>query len=280
MSGTHEDKVSEVAIHPFYIYDQRKSHGYIYYPRDRLYHFSDRHTLKRYCIDSSAIPEFIRKDLRGIMDGSSDIIPIAPGRILIPSTGKIRDRNETDYFTYELQAPTDFNRIQRFIEKMVPNECQRELLQKFLQLALIRYAPDIFVVIRGPAKAVEQLFNLLSTLDPIIKTGRISLYCETNVSKIVLDEVHKTRIVLCNLKDRTIRCAQPPINKPYERQIQYHGLIAQERSIQEPSTEVKEHTIQINSVNADESFMGGEVLGWILDLKLDSIQSHALKEQI
>ncbi|CAH6419427.1 Hypothetical protein HVR_LOCUS621 [uncultured virus] len=292
---------TDATTHPFLIYDQRKLHGYIYYPGDTLYHFTDRQNLRKYipknhiatdiisseCSKSSGennLPPFITKDLRSIMDFSQDTLPIKDNKILTPSICAIRDRNETDHFTYQLDVSADrvfarsfSDRISIYMKLLIPNEAHRNLLRSFLKSSLITYVPESFIVIKGETEAYEQLANLLLLLDPLIKKGRKTLYCELNVNKIALDEVHQARIVICDVGERTIRVAQPPIRSKvkglnphsgvetfYQRPIQYHGIVFQQNIGQSSPRGIQERTIELITTLTDKTFTSEDVLAWIL----------------
>ena len=101
-------------------------------------------------------------------------------------------------------------------------------------------------------------------LDPLIKQGRSSLYCESIVSKTTLNEIHQSRIVLCDIGHRTLRIAHPPYNKTYSYPIQYHGIVYQDNHINVPSKKILDRTVNIESIENDITFSPADVLGWIL----------------
>jgi len=334
-------------IYPFMIYDKRKLHGYIYDPIDRLYHFTDRHSLRKFTSRNHESPQFLEKDIRLMMDVITNAIPINCGsmiscitqtltsnsnqnelQIILPdlyphesvqdqstkdrlsaeqviskaneiltTEGNIasytsessivtklshnlgsqpiadnkhpqdnlklviRKRTPDDYFTYELQVPNLTKRIINYMKILVPNKSQREILHKFLQLSLITYTPKSCLVIRGTNESKRSLFRLLLTLDPIIKKGRSALYREAHVNKTTLDEVHQARIVLCDIGDSTLRIADPPFEKEYLRPVQYHGIVAQNKQLDDLP---KHKIIHMVEVYTHTIFTSGEVLGWIL----------------
>ena len=96
-------------------------------------------------------------------------------------------------------------------------------------MSLIYYDKNNYIIIRGSSEANSNLINILLTLYPLINHCRHTLFCETCVNKITLDEIHQARIVLCDIGDRTIRPSQSFIGRPYERPIQYHGIIFQNK---------------------------------------------------
>lgn len=259
--------------HPFYIYETKKCHGYVYSPIDSLYHTCNKHNIKRYLSKDSEVPEIISIDLRCLMDIASDKIPINPDLILIPSTMKYRKRTSNDLFTYSLEQPTSNPEFNIYMDNLIPQEYDRTLFRHFLKLSLTspinkeQITPRCHIIVRGDKSDVDALFSILLKLDPIIKQGRASLYCESNVNKITLDEIHQSRIVLCDIGHRTLRIANPPYNKTYERPIQYHGLVYQNQPINPSSKEIYDRTINIATINNDVTFTSSDVLGWILSDK-------------
>lgn len=255
-------------VYPFNVYDLRKTHGYIYSPVDHLYHNCNRHNIRKHAGRVVDISEWTDKDLRGIMDFSSDTIPIAVGKILTPSSGEIRLRNEYDYFTYEIDAPTvkgldSVHLLSQYFSQLIPKKDDYELLRSFLRTSLIRYTENSYIVIRGSPEANSNLINILLKLDPIIKRGRHTLFCEISVNKITLDEIHQARIVLCDIGYRTIRPSHSFIGKPYKRPVQYHGIVFQTQILQ-PINDLKCKTVNIVHVPTDEMFTPGDILAWIL----------------
>ena len=236
---------------PFNVHDMEKIHGYIYSPKDRLYHFSDLFHVKLY---QSPDCEFIPNDLRSIIDLASDTIPIASDKILIPSSKKLRLRTPNDYFTYQLDHPFCNPELVQFITLLIPDEKQRNSLKQFLFRSLTTYTPESFIIVNGDNH--NELKNLLLKLDPIVKRGRKSLYCETSVNKTTLDEVNQARIVICNIENRTLRIANPRIKHRYLRPIQYHGVVFQDLPL--------EKAIKVSDIVTHRKFTSGEVLGWIL----------------
>lgn len=279
---------TNILSYPFYIYDSKKYHGFIYTPVDRLYHPCHKHNIRKYLPKGYEIPQIIIEDLRSMMDIASDKIPINPDLILIPSTMKYRKRTSTDFFTYSLQPPTYNLQFNIYMTHLIPRDYDRSLLHRFLMLALTSNISSLknnqpstnsqshvschipakcYIIVHGDNISVNALFSILLKLDPIIKQGRISLYCESNVNKTTLDEIHQSRIVLCDIGHRTLRIANPPYDKMYQRPIQYHGIVYQDKHINIPSKEVMERTVTLASVNNDITFTPGDVLGWILPSK-------------
>lgn len=269
--------LSKIVSYPFYIYDLKKFHGYIYSSFDSLYHLCDKYNVKKHIPQNNPFPEIINKDLRPIMDMANNKIPIGNDLIYIPSTKNYRIRTEDDYFTYSIddsinQVGVDIN---PYMNLIIPSNDDRILLRNHIITALsthIIYDPNIkqipnssYLLIHGCEKSAEMLFNILSKLDPLITKGKISLYCETNVSKTVLTQIKKSRIVLCNIKQRTIRVAQPP-NKPFEHPIQYHGIIYQD--IVNYDITLSKHNnsdfISLCETDFNIGFTAGDILKWVL----------------
>lgn len=260
--------MSSSVVYTFNIHNRRKTHGYVYSPIDRLYHLCDRHNIKKNTGQVLDVSKWFDEDLRGIIDLAEDKIPIAAGNILTPSTGEIRPRDEHDYFTYEMEYPArdsvnSVHLLSRYLSELIPKKRHYELLRYFLHMSLIHYAKDCYIVVKGSPEANTDLINILLMLDPIIKRGRHTLFCETNINRITLDEVHQARIVLCDIGDRTIRTAQPFPEKSYERPIQYHGIVFQ-RHVPTSVPELKSRTINITTVPSNHIFTSGDVLAWIL----------------
>lgn len=249
--------------YPFNIYDHKKHHGFIYSPIDKLYHQTDKYTVKKFVPRDTQIINEKEIDLRPLMDVVNDKIPIGENQILVPSTKEYRERNSQDYFTYSLEYPVYNNRVEIYLTKLISSDTERSFLKNYLLSSLISYSPSLYIIIHGERKSAELLFRLLSLLDPIIKYGRFSLYCEEIVNKIVLDEIHQAKIVLCDIMNRTLRIAHLSDNKNYNRPIQYHGIVYQK----DLSCFAKDNIGQIVKLNSqvdEKGFSPGELLGWIL----------------
>lgn len=259
--------LSNITTHPFYIYDTRKYHGYIYSPIDALYHLCDKHNIRKYISSSPNTPEVQIKDLRSVMDMANNKLSITPDLILIPSTMEYRPRCCDDYFTYSIEAPIPSTRLNTYMNKIIPVIEERILLKKFLKLALTSMVSHkLYIIISGKEQAVNVLFALLLKLEPIVKQSRPSIYCESNVNKSTLDEIHQARIVVSDIGHRTLRVADPPYDKVYQRPIQYYGLVYQDKSvITYRSRDVTERIVNIETIEDNEIiFTPGEILGWIL----------------
>jgi hypothetical protein len=245
--------------YPQYIYDIKKSHGYIYDSSDSLYHHVDRYTVRKYLYGNEDTI-VVQKDIRSILDIANDKLPIGNDKILTPSSLTFRERTPDDYFTYSLEYPIYNERVRLFIRKLVPNFEQYNALHMYLGLSLISYTPRSYIIVRGSDIATKQLFHLLSRLTPLIKIARSSVYCEAYLSKIALDEIYRARIVLCDVENRTLRIANPPYGKTYKRPIQYQGIVSQK----EPVKSCTDIIVDISIVDHVETFSSGEILAWIL----------------
>lgn len=239
----------------FYIYDSQKVHGYMYSPIDKLYHKCDRYSHKKHVSN----PVFVYQDLRLLMNVIRDAIPINNDKILIPSTNKYRQRNQNDYFTYAINPPVFTNNVHNYIVKLIPDDIQYNKLKQHIFNSLTMYTPKSYIIIRGDGDGMNTLFKLLSTLDPLITMCKKTVYCEPYVNNVVLDVICQSRIVLCNIGDKTVRIAEP--NKSNKYPIQYHGIIYQTPYY---SKEDDEKIIYIKSTSSVESFTSGEILGWVL----------------
>lgn len=241
---------------PFYIYNQRKYLGYVYDPRDHLFHHCDRHLLHKF----STTPIIINKDISKILDISNDKLPLENGKIIIPSSKTIRDRDHDDYFTYYLRSPSENLNVKEYIKELLPHPLHYRMLHSFIMSSLIKYTPHKYLIVDGSDIGVKQLFNLLSKLDPIIKYCRPSLYHEAYVNKIAFDDIYQSRIVLCDINDKTLRFASLPPEKQYNKPIQYHGIIHKTNT-----TGInRDNIINVMSVKEEINFTSADVLGWIL----------------
>jgi hypothetical protein len=254
---------SDNNVHPFYIYNLRKTHGYIYSDDDTLYHSAHRYNIKHYLPPNIKSPLIIEDDLRPKMDDAQNKIPIDSNQILQPSNQTIRTRTSNDFFTYTLQPPIYNSRVGEFMKKMIPDPKHYHLFQMHLFLSLIMYRPRSYVVIYGSDPAIHKLFTLLTKLSPLIQICNPALYCESTAKKRLLDEIYQSRIVLCDIGGRTIRPASYPSGKKYEHPIQFHGIV---RQIQNPATVIHGQsslTIKIADIPDEDTFTQGEILGCI-----------------
>lgn len=243
--------------YPFYIYDQHKSHGYIFSSKDNLYHHCDLHNIKKY----SPYKSIIHHDLRPIMDLANDIIPIDSNLVLIPSSKQYRHRTSDDHFTYSLKSPQYSDLLDTYMIELIPSDSDRSLLRNYILSSLISYIPHSFLIVNGSSTSIDILFGLLFKLNPLITFGRTALYCESNVNKTTLDEIHQSRLVMCNIGTRTLRVASQP-DKKYNHPIQYHGIVYQLDN--NYSQKIPDKTINISMVKSIQSFDSSEILGWFL----------------
>lgn len=248
----------------FHIYDNHKSHGYIYSSDDRLYHPTDRQSIRKYIPRNVSYQEFPNSDLRPIMDIAHDILPI-DDKILIPSSGVTYERSTRHHFTYKLESPVYNDKVSQYIKQLIPNIEEYNKLHKFLYSSLVSYTPDNYIIINGSDDAVSKLFSILLLLNPIVKRSRRAVYREYEINKTTLDEIQQARIVLCDVGKNTIRVALPPLKNTYTRPIQYHGVIYQDPNPCTINPRDESNVIHIQDVSENILITPGEVLGWILE---------------
>ena len=250
----------------FYVFDSVKNHGYIYSPIDRLYHMCDIYNIRKYLPSKSSVPLIVNKDLRPFMDISSDKIPIGTDMIYIPSTRTYRPRTYNDYFTYYLGHPTHNIEFDNYMNAIIPNHDHQNILRSHILNSLTRHISHdthhSYIIINGPIEAVESLFDNFCKLDPLIKQGRPSLYCEAYVNKSVFDEVSRARIVLCKINYRTLRVAQIRNHKSHDRYTQYSGIVYQ-NSNTAITRDRSAPSIILNEIETYPCFTQNEILAWL-----------------
>jgi hypothetical protein len=193
------------------------------------------------------------------MDIANDKIPVSDNFIFIPSSKSLRLRTSNDYFTYSLQIPYINNDFTLFMNTLIPSSHHQSILRNHITQSLISNIHlRKYITINGSESSVNSLFDILSILSPLIKRSKPSLYCESYVNKSTLDDVNKSRIVLCNINYRTIRIAQLKPNKNYKLSLQYSGIIYQGNYNQSIHNSITLQPIE-NVVYPTP----GEVLGWI-----------------
>jgi hypothetical protein len=243
----------------FYVYDQRKLHGYFYHHQDKLYygtHISLVHCLfdqERITIISNPL------DISSKLDIAQNVLPISGGLLLTVSTLATRARTVDDYFSYQLPFVLDYpsnNIWVRYIEATIPDAGQRERFRSHLYDSLVgNNRQGSYIVLEG--ETAQPLFCALSVLDPIVKVAKPALYCETEANKTSLHEVRQARIVLCELANRTIRVARPVTR--YNGNIQYRAILHQKDAlIRAPNA------IAIKTVVENIDVTCNELLQWII----------------
>ena len=271
----YELKIGNGKIYPFHVYDTRKSHGFIYSPIDNLYHLCDGYRVHDHIVKDNGLNIFtgnnmdeltdislgtniiIIKDLRPLMDISNNMLPISLNKIIIPSTKEYRDRVITDCFTYCLEPPSFNDKTDSHIAELIPNPRHRTLVRNFIKQALIQYTPNTCIILTGARSGCEALYSLLEKLNPCIKRCRKSLYCESEIkSKITLNEIYESRIVLCDIETRTLRIAKPNCSTNYT--LQYHGIVFTDQTN-------SRSTIQISEApSTTTELTPSDILGWII----------------
>lgn len=239
--------------YPFYIYNSKKCHGYFFNDKDKLYHKCDKIIIKNYVTKLATAPQIIYQDIRCLLDVANDKIPIGDDLIYIPSTKEYRKRDSNDYFTYSFEPLSGGQGVNDYLRTIIPNSEELYKLQLFLFLSMTSYNNGLVIIVNGD---VDTLFNLLSQLDPLIKLGHPSLYCESYASKTNLESVSQARVVLCNINDRTLRLAEPI--KSYNFPIQYHGIVYQTNKIKP--------IINVVKTDINRLFKKEQILDWILSL--------------
>lgn len=251
------DPITPEAV--FYVFDEKKGHGHVWNPKDRLYHLTDKQHLKKIVKDLTIVT--IQKDLRSCINLYEDKLPIGDD-ILQVSTGQMRKREKEDYFSFVLMKSENPDRFEGFMKRMIHDTQEYLLLKEFLYNSLTSTESGKFLLLKGNEDSMKTLFECLSKLDPLVKTGRSSLYCEAYINKLSLQEIQSARIILVNIEDRTLRVGVLPSDKRYERSLQHHALVYQKNAIQDTG-DYRKQTIKLSKVS-QESFSEGEILGWIL----------------
>lgn len=242
-----------------YIYDDKKLHGYVYSEKDNIFHFCDKFSINKLLDRKINSDDYIKIDLRSELDISTDRIPISLDKIFIPSLNIYTPRSCRDLFTYYMPFPIYNEKLQLYMENLIPDKYHLYRFHNFLYTSFINYTPKEYISITGSNSAVNKLYLLLYKLSPLITYGRSSLYCESNVSKSTLLEINKARIVLTDIGERTLRVADPPHNKKYKLPIQHHGIV-----YQIPINTKKDYINIIDNETQDISnFTSENLLYWI-----------------
>lgn len=228
----------------FYVYNSRKRLGYIYLEDRKLWHKVDRFSIRRFFTTWDIIEE----DIRPKLDKQKNLIPLGY-EVYNVKTRELSSRLPDHYFTYFLEYPRFAER--RVMDSLFENPADAQKVRKFIKQAIKGSSSRKYLPLKGNGDA---LFRILSQLHPLITFGQSCLYCEEIAKSSAIELCESSRLVLCNVGDRTIRIASPARNQV----TQYSALVLNNSD--------RPDNIIIKSVDYDETREpdASEVLFWIL----------------